>query len=243
MKHACITAMASLALLFTSAVAQSQPNDDDADDSADAQGASEAKGATPAASAAGAPADDAEADVESLRQEYLRLRDLLFQSRARAATVASAVYSTRVRIHLRYTTARFYTVTRATIRLDGANVFDDADATIGKDEAPRFEGYVAPGRHQLTIRIEAVGNDDERFTSVIENTFTIQAPAGKDVIIDARAKDGGDMPYRWQRKEKGNYRLHLDVDVDTSARKNEPTARTGQEKGGRRAARVATHRR
>ena len=192
--------------------------------SADAADAGDAAG-----DAAAAP-DQEVLDIDALRQEYLRLRDELFRSRARAAAVASALYSTRLRVHLDYESARFYAVTRATIRLDGANVFDDTGSAVGTDKAPRFEGYVAPGRHRLSIRIEATGKDDERFTSVIDNTFTIQAPAGKDVVIRARAKDGGDIPYAWEKKQRGTYGLHLDVAVEAVPRAEaaDQTARAGK---------------
>src|SRR5687768_17118559 len=56
-----------------------------------------------------APADDAPA-VETLRKEYLKLRDRLFQSRARAAAVASTIYSSRLEIQLVYESGRFYNV-------------------------------------------------------------------------------------------------------------------------------------
>jgi outer membrane biosynthesis protein TonB len=85
-----------------------------------------APGSGPAPTPAPAPAEpeatsDA-VDVDSLRQEYLKLRDELFESRARAATVASALYSTRIQVKLAFTTGRFYGVSRATVRLDGASV-------------------------------------------------------------------------------------------------------------------------
>ncbi|MBL4632498.1 MAG: hypothetical protein JKY56_01425, partial [Kofleriaceae bacterium] len=104
-----------------------------------------------------APSDS----LEGLREEYFKLRDRLFQSKARASAVSSALYSTRLSLRLGYDSARYYTVTRATIRLDGANIFDDSEGTIAEDKnAPRFEGYIAPGRHHLSIRIEASGKDD-----------------------------------------------------------------------------------
>lgn len=85
-----------------------------------------------------APEADAEVkDIDALRKEYLRLRDELFRSRARAATVAGALYSTRLQVNLRYDSARFYSVTRATIRLDGANVYDDTSGAIAQDNALR----------------------------------------------------------------------------------------------------------
>jgi len=167
-------------------------------------------------------APDQEAlDIDALRQEYLRLRDELFRSRARAAAVASALYSTRLRIHLDHESARFYTITRSTIRLDGANVYDDSEGAIGADRAVRFEGFVAPGSHRIGVRIEATGKDDERFASVVENTFTLEAPAGKDVIVRIRARDTGDIAYAWDKKQRGSYKLQLDIAVDTATRKGQ----------------------
>ncbi|HVK74158.1 MAG TPA: hypothetical protein VM734_12600 [Kofleriaceae bacterium] len=157
-------------------------------------------------------------DVDGLRQEYLKLRDELFESRARASTVSSALYSTRIQVKLTFTTGRFYGVNRATVRLDGASVYDDTAGAIAGDDAVRFDGWIAPGRHVLTFRVETVGKDDERFTSATETTVVVQAVAGKDLSVAARASDGGDIAYEWKRKERGSYKLGIDVDVRTSAR-------------------------
>jgi hypothetical protein len=157
-------------------------------------------------------------DVDSLRQEYLSLRDKLFRSRARAAAVATSLYSSKLRIMLDYGSGRFYTVTRATVRLDGANVYDDAQGAIASNRTPRWDGFVAPGRHQITVRIEATGKDDRRFATSVESTFTVQAPAGKDLLVRCAARDEGDIAYQWQRSEKGSYRLRLDVAVESTRR-------------------------
>jgi hypothetical protein len=159
-----------------------------------------------------------ELDVDALRREYLSLADRLFRSRARAAAVASSVYSSRLRVQLDYDSARFYTVTRATVRLDGANIFDDARGAIAADRAPRWNGFVAPGRHVITVRIEATGKDDRRFATALESSFTVQAPAGKDLLVKCAAKDDGDIPYQWQRSEQGSYRLRLDVAIESVKR-------------------------
>lgn len=167
-------------------------------------------------------------DVDSLRKRYLELRDQLFRSRARAAALGSSLYSTRIRLHLDYKSGRFYTITRAVIRLDGANVFDDTQGAIAADSAPRFDGFVAPGRHQVTVRIEATGKDDQRFTSTLESSFVVQAPGGKNVIVKCTAEDEGDIPYQWKKSEEGSYKLRLDVGIDTQKR---------EAGGGKRAAR------
>lgn len=162
-----------------------------------------------------------EPDVDALRQEYLSLRDELFKSRARANAVASQLYSTRIQVKLTYTTARYYNPAKSSIRLDGANVYENASGAISGDDGFRYDGYVAPGRHLLTFRVEATGKDDDSFTSVTETQIVVKAVAGKDLVVAAKAHDGGDIAYEWKRKERGSYGLGIDVSVKTMARGKE----------------------
>jgi hypothetical protein len=174
---------------------------------------------TPAAGDATQPAEvpePAAGDVDALRQEYLSLRDELFKSRARAAAVASQLYSTKITIKLTYTSGRYYGVGKALVRLDGANVYEDATGAISTDDGIRFEGFLAPGRHLITFRVEATGKDDDRFSSATESQIVVQAVANKDLLVAAKARDGGDIAYEWQRKERGSYGLGLDVAVKTT---------------------------
>jgi hypothetical protein len=170
--------------------------------------------AKPADSPADKPGDGT--DVDSLRQEYLSLRDELFKSRARANAVASQLYSTRIQVKLTYTTGRYYNPAKSSIRLDGANVYEDATGAIAGDDGVRFDGYIAPGRHLITFRVEATGKDDDSFTSTTENQIVVKAVAGKDLVVAARAKDSGDIAYAWKRAEKGSYGLGIDVSVKTA---------------------------
>lgn len=170
--------------------------------------------AKPADSDAGKPGEGP--DVDSLRQEYLSLRDELFKSRARANAVASQLYSTRIQVKLTYTTGRYYNPAKSSIRLDGANVYEDATGAIAGDDGIRFDGYIAPGRHLITFRVEATGKDDDSFTSTTESQIVVKAIAGKDLIVAAKAKDSGDIAYAWKRAEKGSYGLGIDVSVKTA---------------------------
>ena len=154
-----------------------------------------------------------EPDVDSLRQEYLSLRDELFKSRARANAVASALYSTRIQIKLAWTSGRYYSVAKAQVRLDGATVFEDAGGAIAGDDGVRFDGYVAPGRHLVTFHVEATGKDDDSFTSSTESQIVVKAVAGKDLMVAAKAHDGGDIAYEWKKSEHGSYGLGIDVAV------------------------------
>jgi hypothetical protein len=241
--HRASLSLFLLLLLCVSPNAQAQKGDppkDESGESGDAKEGDAAEGAEgegegdPAEGTEGtetAPAVSEADDLQSLRAEYFKLRDRLFQSRARSSAVSSALYSTRLSVNLNYDSGRYYTITRATIRLDGANIYDDSEGSIASDKATRFEGFVAPGRHQLRIRIEATGKDDERFTSVIDNSFVVQAIKGKDLVVKAQAEDDGNMAYKWAKKESGTYRLHLNVSVKSAKRakkKSDRIKRTGE---------------
>jgi hypothetical protein len=158
-----------------------------------------------------------EVDVDALRQEYLSLRDELFKSRARANAVASQLYSTRMTIKFTWGSARHYGVSKASIRVDGATVYEDATGAIAKDDGIRFNGYVAPGRHLVTFHVEATGKDDDSFTSSTESQIVVKAVANKDLIIAAKGRDSGDIAYEWKRSEKGSYGLGIDVSVKSAA--------------------------
>lgn len=174
-------------------------------------------------------------DVDSLRQEYLSLRDELFTSRARANAVASQLYSTRIQVKLTYTTGRYYNPAKSSIRLDGASVYEDATGAIAGDDGVRFDGYIAPGRHLITFRVEAAGKDDDSFSSTTESQIVVKAVAGKDLIVAAKAKDSGDIAYAWKRAERGSYGLGIDVSVRTakSAERAAAPAARPQPNGGK----------
>lgn len=210
------TVLGAIVLCFA-AMAAAQPNPQTG--AGAGSGTASATGTGSASASEAVPDVDADSDdVDALRQEYLKLRDELYKSRARAAAVASALYSSKITIKLAYDTARYYSVDRAVIRLDRASVYDDTQGAIASDDAVRFEGWIAPGKHQVSIRIEATGKDDPRFASATEASFVVEAVAGKDLEITAHAKDGGDIPYQWKKTEHGTYQLTIGADVQTVKR-------------------------
>src|SRR5690606_5432200 len=113
--------------------------------------------------------------------------------RARANTVASQLYSTRMSIKFTWGSARHYGVRKASIRVDGATVFEDATGAIANDDSVRWTGYVAPGRHLVTFHVEAAGKDDDTFTSSTETQVVVKAVPNKDLEIAAKGRDSGDI--------------------------------------------------
>ena len=136
----------------------------------------------------------ADKDLDKLRIEYETLRDSLFRSRARAATVAGAMFSTKLTVGLRWKATRHYLVKHAQIRLDEAQVWDSGDKALGDDAIKAAEQSVAPGRHDLTIRLEIRAKDNDKLGYVSEHTFALDVPENKKTFVDLVADEDGDLP-------------------------------------------------
>jgi hypothetical protein len=141
----------------------------------------------------------ADKDLDKLRAEYEQLRDALFRSRARAATVANAMFSTKMTIGVRWKATRHYLVKRAQIRLDEAQVWDSGDRHSGDrpltdDPVKAAEQAVAPGRHDLTLRLEVRAKDNDKLGYTSEHTFSLDVPENKKTFVDLTADEDGDLP-------------------------------------------------
>jgi len=157
------------------------------------------------------PAGDTKGvDIDALRREADAVRDELFRSRAKVRTITSSLYSSKISVELKYGAGRFFTLRRATIKLDGARIFDDPEG-IAKG-GPQFEGFLAPGRHTVTIRIEATSKDDETFTYITDDTFAFEAKAGKLSKLSASMDEDGSIA-------DGTYDVRLKVKVSPQALK------------------------
>lgn len=174
--------------------------------------------APPASPVAATPANQATGDLDALRREYLALRAQVFSAQARQAAVAGALFSARLRTRMHFGAGRFFLVTRATIRLDGATIYDDAAGKVADDDAVRFDGYVSPGRHVLTFRVETLAKDDDRFGSTQDSQVVVDVATSKDTYVTASVTDDGDLAYAWKRKARGSYALATHVDVEAVER-------------------------
>ena len=65
-------------------------------------------------------------------------------------------------------------ISRASVRFDGASVYEDTEGAIAEADASRFEGWIAPGRHQITIRIESAGKDGQSHFDFIRHPDGVQ---------------------------------------------------------------------
>ena len=156
-------------------------------------------------------AGDKGIDVDALRREADAVRDELFRSRAKVRTITSSLYSSKISVDLKYGAGRFFTLRRLIIKLDGARIFDDPEG-LAKAASPLFEGFLAPGRHTLSFRVEATSKDDETFTYITEDTFAFEAKAGKLSRVSASMDEDGSIA-------DGTYDVRLKVKVSPQALK------------------------
>ena len=148
----------------------------------------------PAAETPPARAAASDRDLDKLRAEYTELRDALFRSRARAATLQGAMFTTKLVVGLRWRAARHYIVRRARVLLDEAQLWDAGDRSLGDDRVKVAEASVAPGHHELAIRLDVRAKDNDKLGYVSEHTFALDVPESKVTQVEIVGDEDGDLP-------------------------------------------------
>jgi len=191
--------------------------------------AAPAPGKPPAPAAAPAPtsvSDAAELEVRTLEERVNELKERIHRSKARlqglqemaiggdlAAGAKAAV------VHKNEMGASFV-LEAASFALDGASVYARSDAAgelDRREEIPVFEGRLAPGSHQLAVRLvyraRAGGGEAPRIK--VQSAYTFLAEAGKltRLAVVAVEKGGADI------RERPSVRYDLDVRPDEPARR------------------------
>lgn len=152
------------------------------------------KAAEPAPAPPAAPPGPSDKDLDKLRAEYEQLRDALFRSRARAATLQGALFSTKLNVSLRWKATRHYVVRRAQVRLDEAQLWDSGDRPVGDDRVKVGEAQLAPGHHELSLRLEVRAKENDKLGYSSEHSFALDVPEGKITQADIIADEDGDLP-------------------------------------------------
>ena len=163
--------------------------------------ANDAKDST---AASGAP------DLERLRADYDRLRDELFRARSRAQIVEEGLWTSRLSATFRWKGGPSYLVHHASVRLDGADIWDSGDKPVTDDLVTVAERPVKPGPHALTLRIDIrpgkKSKDSDKLGYVSEHTFAIIVPDGKRTRVAIKGDEDGDAP---------EYEPEIEVELET----------------------------
>jgi len=188
--------------------------------------------ATPARPAAAPPAsaavvtDAADLEVKTLEERVNELKERIHRSKARLqglqemAIGGDLAAGAKAAIVHRNEMGASFVLESATFALDGAPVYSRSDAAgelDRREEIPVFEGRLAPGSHQLAVRLvyRGRGGGGEAPRIKVQSAYTFLADAGKltRLAVVAVEKGGADI------RERPSVRYDLDVRPDEPARR------------------------
>jgi len=76
-----------------------------------------------------------------------------------------------------------------------------------------FETVAAPGRHVLTVRVEASGTGEDRISYATENTFGFDLADGKLTRIELTIDENGSGAGPFVKKKEGSFDLRIKANV------------------------------
>jgi hypothetical protein len=166
----------------------------------------------PAASTEPEPDPTSLPDLEPMRAELATLMDELVQARSRVTVLGRALFDTKVVIRVD-NRADDQILRSLVIRLDGDPVHR-GDSDPGTGGAALFEGFAAPGPHDLTVEVEQRARANEAYRYVQRNQFRFEVVQGKLTEIVIRLDDDSDME-DFADDGEGEYDVNMRVRVAT----------------------------
>lgn len=164
-----------------------------------------------------APPSRGAVDLESLNREYDELRDELFRSRAKAHLLGDALFKTRIVARFKYEAQRAWPLKKVTLKIDDQPVFT-ADAPSTADPLQLYDGFAAPGRHTLALRVECGAVGEDRVGYATEGSFLVDVVDDKQTKIDFVVDESGDGPKKLAEKHEGSFDVRIKADVETQER-------------------------
>ena len=128
--------------------------------------------------------------------------------RARVGVVSNKIWTSKLGVKIRLSGSHAK-IARATLSIDGAQVWSAPKGFSAEDDTSIFDGGVAPGLHSLTLEIERRDDRDETFRTIDRTTVTITVPQGKKLEVEARLEDDSNMGGDFPSDLSGKYDLRL----------------------------------
>jgi hypothetical protein len=201
---------------------------------ATSEGAPPADGGSPAESAAPPPAAPAQpppapmttpeptpskanVDLDALNREYNQLRDDLFRSRAKSHLLGDALFKTKIVATFMYKAQRAWPIKKVTLKIDDQPVFS-ADSPATQDPLKLYDGFAAPGKHTLAVRVECGATGEDRVAYGAEGTFVVDVAENKQSNIAFVVDENGDGPTKIAKKREGSFDVRVRADLQTVER-------------------------
>ena len=159
----------------------------------------------------------ANVDLDALNNEYNQLRDELFRSRAKAHLLGDALFKTKIVATFQYKAQRAWPIKKVTLKIDDQPVFT-ADSPATQDPLKLYDGFAAPGRHTLAVRVECGATGEDRVAYGAEGVFVVDVAENKQSNVGFVVDETGDGPTKLAKKKEGTFDVRVRADVETVER-------------------------
>ena len=159
----------------------------------------------------------ANVDLDALNAEYNGLRDELFRSRAKAHLLGDALFKTKIVATFQYKAQRAWPIKKVTLKIDDQPVFS-ADSPATQDPLKLYDGFAAPGKHSLAVRVECGATGEDRVAYGAEGTFTVDVAENKQSNIAFVVDETGDGPEKLAKKREGEFDVRVRANLQTEER-------------------------
>jgi hypothetical protein len=159
----------------------------------------------------------ANVDLDALNREYNALRDDLFRSRAKAHLLGDALFKTKIVATFQYKAQRAWPIKKVTLKIDDQPVFT-VDSPATQDPLKLYDGFAAPGKHSLALRVECGATGEERVAYGAEGTFVVDVAENKQSNVNFVVDETGDGPTKLAKKREGTFDVRVRADLETVER-------------------------
>jgi hypothetical protein len=159
----------------------------------------------------------ANVDLDALNREYNQLRDELFRSRAKAHLIGDALFKTKIVATFQYKAQRAWPIKKVTLKIDDQPVFT-ADSPATQDPLKLYDGFAAPGKHTLAVRVECGATGEDRVAYGAEGVFVVDVAENKQTNVAFVVDENGDGPGKIAKKREGTFDVRVRADLETVER-------------------------
>ncbi len=159
-------------------------------------------------------------DLSVVRSDLASVMDELIAARTRVSVLTKALFNTPLSIRV-VRRADDQRLEHITLRLDGVPVHDSDGAVLARDEAELFQGFAAPGVHEVAVEITEVAKANADYRYVRSERFQIEIKKGMRTRIEFVLRDKSDMAEELREDDEGEYDVRTLMRVEAKPVKDD----------------------
>ena len=141
-------------------------------------------------------------------------------ARARTSAMVKALFGTRVTVWVARR-ADDQRLARIVLRFDGVPVHDSEGAALAREEAQLFDGFAAPGVHELTVVISEASPRKPEYSYTREEKFRFEVKKDTRTKIRVLLRDDSDMAEELPEDDEGEYHVETTVRIERKSLKDD----------------------